>query len=209
MANGVQLDSRTPVITFINRNYERLRGFHIFMRALPALMAARPDAHVIIIGSDSAGGYGGKLEGQLTWKQKMLAEVGDRVDEARLHFTGPVPHADMISALSISWAHVYYTYPFVLSWSLVEAMACECLILGSDTGPVRDAITSGDNGILNDFFDVSALSDAMIDACANPHAYKSMRTRARQTALSLFDKDSVGVPAWMTLIDEMIGAADA
>jgi glycosyltransferase involved in cell wall biosynthesis len=111
----------------------------------------------------------------------------------------------MISALSISWAHVYYTYPFVLSWSLVEAMACECLILGSDTGPVRDAITNGETGILNDFFDVAALSRAMIDACDNPHNYTQIRSQARQAALAQFDKDTVGVPAWMALIKELIG----
>jgi glycosyltransferase involved in cell wall biosynthesis len=205
LPNGRVLDAKTPTITFINRNYERLRGFHIFMRALPALMAARPDAEVVIIGSDSGGGYGGQLADKVTWKQKMLAEVGDRLDLSRLHFMGRVSHADMIAALSISWAHVYYTYPFVLSWSLVEAMACECLILGSDTGPVRDAITHGETGILNDFFDVEALSRAMIDACANPHNYAKMRSQARDAALAQFDKDKVGVPAWMALIKELIG----
>jgi glycosyltransferase involved in cell wall biosynthesis len=203
--NGVVLDGKAPIITFINRNFERLRGFHIFMRALPALMAARPDAQVVIIGSDSGGGYGGQLADKVTWKEKMLAEVGSRLDLSRLHFTGRVSHADMISALSISWAHVYYTYPFVLSWSLVEAMACECLILGSDTGPVRDAITNGETGILNDFFDVAALSRAMIDACDNPHNFAQIRSQARQAALAQFDKDTVGVPAWMALIKELIG----
>ena len=209
LPSGQVLNGCQPVITFINRHYERLRGFHIFMRALPALMTACPEAQVVIIGKDSGGGYGGQLANKQTWKQKMLAEVGDRLDLSRVHFTGPLAHADMIAALSLSWAHVYYTYPFVLSWSLVEAMACECLILGSDTGPVRDAITHRESGILNDFFDVPALSAAMIDACNNPQSYHHMRARARQTALSVFDKDTVGVPIWMALIDEMIGAAHA
>jgi glycosyltransferase involved in cell wall biosynthesis len=204
LPDGTMLDGTKPVITFINRNFERLRGFHIFMRALPAFMAARPDAQVIIIGRDSGGGYGGQLGDNMTWKQKMLAEVGDKIDQSRLHFTGPVSHANMIAAMSLSWAHVYYTYPFVLSWSLVEAMACECLILGSDTAPVRDAITSGQNGVLNDFFDVDALSRSMIDACENPRAYDAMRTQARATALALFDTETVGIPAWMALIDEMM-----
>lgn len=204
LPNGSNLDASKPVITFINRNFERLRGFHIFMRALPALMAAVPDVQVIVIGTDSGGGYGGKLANQLTWKQKMLAEVGDKIDQNRLHFVGKVSHSEMISALSLSWGHVYYTYPFVLSWSLVEAMACECLIIGSDTGPVRDAVTQGETGILNDFFDVGALSDAMIDACANPDKYQNMRKNARKTALNLFDKDNVGVPTWMKLIQEVL-----
>jgi glycosyltransferase involved in cell wall biosynthesis len=204
LPNGTKLDASKPVITFINRHFERLRGFHIFMRALPALMAAIPDVQVIVIGTDSGGGYGGKLANEITWKQKMLAEVGDHLDQDRLHFVGKLSHEDMISALSLSWGHVYYTYPFVLSWSLVEAMACECLIIGSDTGPVRDAVTDGETGILNDFFDIEALSDAMIDVCVNPDKYHDMRKSARKTALNLFDKDSVGVPTWMKLIQEVL-----
>lgn len=207
MPGGKELDGSKPVITFINRNFERLRGFHIFMRALPALMEARPDADVILIGADDGKGYGGQLPGGQTWKGKMLAEVGDRLDMSRLHFTGKVPHAQMVQALSMSWAHVYYTYPFVLSWSLVEAMACECLVLASDTAPVRDAITPGVDGVLNDFFDVPALSAAMIDACENPDRYQEMRKAARVKALSLFDRETVGVPGWMSMIEELIGPA--
>lgn len=207
MPNGTELDGSTPVITFINRNFERLRGFHIFMRALPDFLAARPDAHVILIGGDDGKGYGGQLENGETWKSKMLAEVGDRLDMTRVHFTGRVTHPQMIAALSMSWAHVYYTYPFVLSWSLVEAMACECLILGSDTGPVRDAIIASENGILNDFFDVRALSEAMTQACETPEGFSGMRRKARETALELFDRETVGVPGWMELIRDAIGPA--
>ncbi len=207
MPNGKELNGSTPVITFINRNFERLRGFHVFMRALPAFMAARPDAHVIAIGGDDGKGYGGQLPDGQTWKAKMMAEVGDGIDLDRLHFTGRVPHQQMISALSLSWGHVYYTYPFVLSWSLVEAMACECLILASDTRPVRDAIRPGENGVLIDFFDVAALSAAMIEACERPEAFVEMRREARQTALQLFDRETVGVPGWMAMIRELIGAA--
>lgn len=205
LPDGRRLDGTRPVVTFINRNFERLRGFHIFMRALPAFLEACPTAEVLVIGTDSAGGYGGALPDGMTWKTKMLREVGDRLDQTRLHFTGPVAHADMISALSISWAHVYYTYPFVLSWSLTEAMACECLILGSDTGPLRDAITPGVNGVLNDFFDVAALSAAMIDACRRPEAYREMRAEARRSAIAQFDRRSVGVPAWLDIINEAAG----
>jgi glycosyltransferase involved in cell wall biosynthesis len=206
LKTGAVLDGSTPVITFINRNFERLRGFHIFMRALPALLGASPDAQVIIIGTDAAKGYGGLLPHGQTWKEKMLAELRDRLDLDRVHFTGPLPHGEMIDAMSISWGHVYYTYPFVLSWSLVEAMACECLILGSDTAPVRDAITSGVEGVLNDFFDVEALSKAMIQACETPEAFTEMRSMARAKALALFDREAVGVPGWMALIEDRIGA---
>lgn len=204
LADGRVLDGSKPVITFINRNFERLRGFHVFMRALPAFLERCPDAEVLLIGRDSSKGYGAELPEGKTWKGIMFDELGDRLDQSRLHFTGPLAHADMISALSISWGHVYYTYPFVLSWSLVEAMACECLILGSDTGPVRDAITPGVNGLLNDFFDIPALSEAMALACETPERFAALRPAARETAMRLFDRQTVGVPAWLALIDEIL-----
>ncbi|WP_426050880.1 glycosyltransferase [Brevundimonas sp. SL161] len=204
LSGGRFLDGSKPVITFVNRTFERMRGFHIFMRALPAFMAACPDAEILMIGTDGGRGYGGPLPGGETWKQRMLAEVGKRLDLDRVHFTGALAHSDLMAALSISWAHVYYTYPFVLSWSLTEAMACECLILGSDTAPVRDAITTGQNGILNDFFDVEALTRALVTACETPEAFVSMRKAARKTALALFDRETVGVPSWMALIEEVL-----
>lgn len=205
LPDGRILDGSKPVITFINRNFERLRGFHIFMRALPQFMQRCPDAEVVIIGSEEGQAYGGQLPKGQTWKSKMMDEVGERIDTKRVHFMGRVPHATMIDALSISWGHVYYTYPFVLSWSLVEAMACECLILGSDTAPVRDAIRAGESGLLNDFFDVPALSRAMAEACETPEKFQDMRRRARQFALETFDRETVGVPAWLKLIEDTIG----
>lgn len=205
LANGTVLDGSRPVVTLINRNFEPLRGFHVFMRALPAFLDRQPDAHVLLIGDDAGKGYGLKPPPGQTWRGRLEQELGARLDRERVHFLGRVDHDRMIDALSISWAHVYYTYPFVLSWSLVEAMACECLILGSDTGPVRDAITDGRNGLLNDFFDIAALSDAMARACETPDAFRPLRQAARETALAMFDRETVGVPAWMALIDEMIG----
>ncbi|ARR57053.1 group 1 glycosyl transferase [Rhizorhabdus wittichii DC-6] len=204
LADGRVLDRSTPVITFINRNFERLRGFHIFMRALPRLMEAVPEAQVVAIGADGAG-YGGDRPDRKQWRHAMLDEMGGRIDRSRLHFVGRVEHDRMIDILSIGAAHVYYTYPFVLSWSLVEAMACECLVLGSDTAPVRDAITDGQDGVLNDFFDVEALSAAMIRAIREPGAFQAMRAQARRTALARFDRATVGVPGWLALIDEAMG----
>lgn len=208
LPNGKVLDGSTPVVTFINRNFERLRGYHVMMRALPAFLERVPNAEVVLIGGDDKG-YGGELPGGATWREKMRQELGDRVDWSRVHHVGKVPHATMIDLMSMSWAHVYYTYPFILSWSVVEAMACECLILGSDTGPVRDAITSGENGVLNDFFDVAALSNAMAEACEKPEAFVEMRKKARQTALAMFDRETVGVPAWMALITEVLNRGPA
>jgi glycosyltransferase involved in cell wall biosynthesis len=158
----------------------------------------------VLIGAEDGTGYGGPAPGNQSWKNFMLAELSDRLDRERVHFLGRVPHAQMLDAFSIAAAHVYYTYPFVLSWSLVEAMACECLILGSDTAPVRDAITHGVDGVLNDFFDVDALSAAMIRAVTDPDRFALMRQAARESALSGFDQNSIGVPGWIRAVDDIL-----
>lgn len=206
LPGGKRLDGSKPVITFINRTFERLRGFHVFMRALPELLAADPDVEIVLIGQETGSIYGAPPPGGGSWKEWMMAEVGSRFDRKRVNFVGRLPHEQMIDAFSISRAHVYYTYPFVLSWSLVEAMACECLILGSDTAPVRDAITNGRNGLLSDFFDVGALSQAMIRAVREPEAFRDIKTAARETAFATFDRETVGVPGWLAEVDAVLAA---
>ena len=194
------LDRSTPVITFINRRFEPLRGYHILMRALPRLLAEVKDAEVLLIGSGDSSGYGQPSPKGTSWKARYLDEVKDRIDASRVHFTGTLPHRHMLAALSISRAHVYYTYPFVLSWSLLEAMACECLIVASDTPPVRDAIVSGENGILLDFFDHDALADALIAACRRPDDFLQLRRAARETVLSQFNRADCAA-AWVELLE--------
>lgn len=203
LADGRVLNRSTPVITFINRRFEPLRGYHVFMRALPRLMAEVPEAQVLLIGHEEGRGYGQEAPKGKTWKQHFLDEVRERIDESRLHFTGPLAHEKMIDALRISSAHVYYTYPFVLSWSLIEALSCECLVLGSDTRPLRDAIVPGENGILNDFFDTDALSQAMIEACRRPDDFIPLRKAARQTAIERFDRETICQPAWLKVVDDV------
>jgi glycosyltransferase involved in cell wall biosynthesis len=199
------LDGKKPIITFINRRFEPLRGFHIFMRALPRLMAEIPEAEIVVIGADEAGGYGMPAEGKRSWGDRLFSEVASKLDRSRIHFVGRVPHQVMLEALMVSWAHVYYTYPFVLSWSMLEAMALECLVIGSDTGPVRDAITNGKNGILLDFFDVDALSQALVAACRNRRKFSGLRAAARKTIVERFDRATVCEPAWLDLVHELLG----
>ncbi len=201
---GPLLAPGTPVITHVNRSLEPMRGLHILMRALPRLQAEIPDAHAIIIGTPSNRGYSGNAPEGKTWKDVILERVEGRLDMSRVHFTGPLPHARMLAALRLSTAHVYYTYPFVLSWSLSEAMASGCYVIGSDTAPVRDAITDGINGKLLPFFDVDALSAALIGACRAPQGYAAQRVAARQAAIAMFDREK-GRAAWLDLIKEVAG----
>jgi glycosyltransferase involved in cell wall biosynthesis len=202
LPNGRVLDGSKPVITYVSRTLEPLRGFHIFMRALPAFLDACPEAEVVIIGEEARQGYGTNPPQGHSWKSWLLAELGDRLDLSRVHFVGRVTHSELIDAFSLSWAHVYYTYPFVLSWSLVEAMACECLVIGSDTPPLHDAITDGVEGRLLPFFDVAALSGVLKGACEKQEEHRALRYAARANALAAFDRGH-GTAAWLEMIDEL------
>lgn len=201
LADGRRVGRETPLITFVARKLEPLRGFHTFLRALPQVMSALPHAQVLIIGSEGQG-YGFRAPGD-GWKARYLAEVEDRLDLSRLHFTGRVTHADLRLALQASSAHVYFTYPYVLSWSLLEAMACGALVIGSDTAPVRDVVQPGVNGLLCDFFDVPGLASLLIDACEHPAQFAPLRLAARRTAEG-YDLQRVCLPAWLGLVDEML-----
>jgi glycosyltransferase involved in cell wall biosynthesis len=204
LGDGRELDGSAPVVTFINRVFEPMRGFHIMMRALPELLMAVPDVTVLMIGSEKTSGYGAAAPEGGTWRSHMMKEVGDRIDPQRVLFTGPVPHETMLTALSLSWAHVYYTYPFVLSWSALESMACECVFVGSDTPPVRDVVDHGINGLLVDFFDFGALSNTLIEACRYPERFAPLRTAARQTVLQHYDQKRICLPAWLKVIEELL-----
>jgi glycosyltransferase involved in cell wall biosynthesis len=190
----------TPVITHVNNNMEPLRGLHIFARALPRLFAEVPDAHAIVIGNPGKHGYSGAAPEGQTWRDVCFEGVD--VDPARLHFLGKTQHERMLAALRLSTAHVYYTYPFVLSWSLAEAMALGCYVVASDTPPLHEAIEDGVNGKLLPFFDPAALSDALIAACRDPAAQDPLRRAARKTAERLFSREK-GRAAWLKLLAEM------
>lgn len=200
LPDGRVLTPGTPVITHINNQMEPMRGLHIFARALPRLLAEVPDAHVVLIGEAKSRGYGAAAPNGGTWKDAFFTPLQAQLDPTRVHFLGRVPHARMLAALRASAAHVYYSYPFVLSWSLTEAMASGCYVIGSDTGPVRDAIQDGVNGRLLPFFDVDALSDALIDACRRPEATAPLRRAARETAVARFSR-ARGRAGWIDLLN--------
>jgi glycosyltransferase involved in cell wall biosynthesis len=200
VSESLTLQPGVPVITHINNQMEPLRGLHIFARALPRLMAEVPDAQVLVFGQSHTRPYGGSSTDGRSWREVCFDGV--KVDPARLHFVGKTSHERMLAALRLSTAHVYYTYPFVLSWSLVEAMASGCYVIGSDTPPLHDAIEDGVNGRLLPFFEVDALSEAMIAACRDPLASAPLRAAARETAVAKFSREK-GRAAWLDLLSEM------
>jgi len=200
LADGRVLAPGTPVVTHVNNHMEPLRGLHVFARALPRLLAEVPDAHAILIGQEKTSGYGAAAPDGLTWKEWAFRDLP--IDPSRVHFLGKVPQDRMHAAMRLSTAHVYYTYPFVLSWSLAEAMALGCYVIGSDTAPVRDAIQDGVNGRLLPFTDHDALSAALIAACRDPDASAPLRLEARKTAEAMFSR-AKGREAWLTLLREL------
>ncbi|WP_091738660.1 glycosyltransferase [Phenylobacterium immobile] len=201
LPDGRVIAPGAPVITHVNNKLEPLRGLHIFLRALPRLLKEVPNAEVLIFGNPTKSGYGGAAPDGLTWKDVCMRGLEDKLTPDRVHFMGRVPLAKMHAGMRLGAAHVYYSYPFVLSWSLVEAMALGCNVIGSDTAPLRDAIDDGVNGTLLPFFDVDALSLAMIDACRNTQASVGLRAAAREKAVAKFDSRR-GTAAWLRLIVE-------
>ncbi|GGD99096.1 glycosyl transferase [Aureimonas endophytica] len=190
--DGRVVTREDEIVTFVARNLEPLRGYHVFMRALPELMRARPKARVVVVGGFGVS-YGQRPPSGDTWHRIFLDEVADRIDLSRLHFLGHLPYADYLDVLRVSSVHVYLTYPFVLSWSCLEAMAAGCVMVASDTAPVREAI-DGSTGILVPFHAPARLAEALIDVLSDParHAEKGRAARAR--IIERYDLESVCLP---------------
>jgi glycosyltransferase involved in cell wall biosynthesis len=201
LPSGRKLRRSDEVVTFVARNLEPLRGYHIFMRALPRIMAERPHAQVVIVGGDGVS-YGAAPPPGKTWKSTFFDEVSDAIDRKRIHFTGRLSYSEYLSVLQVSSAHVYLTYPFVLSWSLLEALSAGCVVIGSDTAPVREVLND-ENGVLVPFFDIEQIAEWVIEATAHPHRFRSIRTHARQTILDKYDFARVCLPRMMTIIKRM------
>lgn len=177
--NGAVLTAGQPVITYVARNLEPYRGFHVFMRALEKVQQAHPGCHALIVGADSVS-YGRRPAEAPNWREHMLRQV--KLDPARTHFLGRVPYEQYLRVLQVSAAHVYLSYPFVLSWSLLEAMACGVPIVASDTAPVREVIRDGENGRLVDFFDVDGTAAQVLASLHGGTAQVPLRRQARADA---------------------------
>lgn len=199
LPDGRPLRAGDEVLTFVNRNLEPYRGFHVFMRALPAIQKARPEAVTLIVGGDSVS-YGLRPRDAENWREALLREVGDRLDLGRIRFLGRIPYPTYRQLLRISRVHAYLTYPFVLSWSMMEAMAAECLVIGSKTPPVQEVLRHGENGLLVDFFDVDGWSREISQALANPAAHLDLRRQARADIVARYDLRTVCLPEQLALL---------
>jgi glycosyltransferase involved in cell wall biosynthesis len=197
LPNGQVLKAGNPVITYVARNLEPYRGFHNFMRALQRVQQSHRHCHAVIVGGDDVS-YGGRPKDFANWREKMLAEV--QLDPARTHFLGKLPYSAYRQVLQVSSAHVYLTYPFVLSWSCLEAMASGCLVIGSRTAPVEEVIEHGRNGLLVDFFDPVEMARTMVDALEAPLAMAPLRAQAQQDMAARYSFEA-GERAYRALLN--------
>ena len=180
LPDGTTLTRGDEILTYVSRNLEPYRGFHSFMRALPRVLERRPEARVVIVGGDEVS-YGARPLGGGSWRDAMLAETGPLPE--RVSFTGRIPYNAYLDLLGVSSVHLYLTYPFVLSWSMLEAMAAGAFVLGSATPPVEEVIEDGRNGWLVDFFDTGAMADRIVAALAARDRVQGLRTAARETVV--------------------------
>ncbi|WP_297768397.1 glycosyltransferase [uncultured Roseovarius sp.] len=193
------------VITFVNRNLEPYRGYHIFMRALPRLLRERPRARVLIVGGDEVS-YGARPPKGQTWKQIFIDEVRGRIstpDWQRVHFLGRIPYDRFLRLLQVSRVHVYLTYPFVLSWSLMEAMSCGAAIVAGDTAPVREVITHDETGRLVDFFDGDGLVKEVCKLMDDEAARRRLGVAARDLIRARYDLQTICLPRQVAWVDEV------
>lgn len=182
LPNGLLLDRCDRVITYVSRQFEPLRGLHTFLAALPPLLEQDPRLQVVMAGG-AGPGYGPSAPHPDGHLAQQLARLPDHFDHSRLHRVGPLPYAQFRSLLQISSAHVYLTYPYTLSWSVLEAMACGAPVVGNHTGPLDDVITDGENGLLVDFTSPAQLTDALQGLLSDPPLGQRLSQAGRQTVL--------------------------
>lgn len=200
LPSGVEFHAGDEILTFINRNLEPYRGYHSFMRALPSVMRARPNVQVVIIGGDDVS-YGARPGDGKTWKEVFLDEVRDRIDLERIHFTGRVPYKTFVGLMQTTRVHCYLTVPFVLSWSMLEAMSAGALVVGSRTPPVEELVSDGVNGRLADFFDTGELAEVLVDSLARPEDFGALRRAARQHIVENYDLNSICLPRLIAFVE--------
>lgn len=197
----LELQAGEEIVTYVARNLEPYRGFPSFMRSLPAIQKARPRANVLIVGGDEVS-YGAMPKDGRTYRQRLLDELQGSLDLSRVHFLGKLPYRVYLKVLQVSSVHVYLTYPFVLSWSMLEAMAAGCLVVGSRTAPVEEVLRDGENGLLADFFQPEDIANQVIAALEAPGDFAALRGNARQSIVETYDLKRICLPGQLRLIEE-------
>jgi len=203
---GIHIWGGTPVVTYVSRGLESIRGFDIFMKAARRIQRERPDT-IFLIAGDERTNYGHELHHtgllpQSQWKnpnqpeavsfkQHVLKQCNFEhdYDTSKFHFLGLIPTLDLITLYQLSDVHFYLTAPFVLSWSMLQAMSCGCAMVGSATPPVEEVITHGVNGLLADFYNPDDVASKALTILADPKRHQPLREAARQTVIDQYSVD--------------------
>tara|TARA_B100000963_G_scaffold194636_1_gene169314 strand:+ start:7649 stop:8893 length:1245 start_codon:yes stop_codon:yes gene_type:complete len=200
----IKLTKNDKIVTFVNRNFEPYRGYHKFIEALPNIANNNPDAYIVLVGGDKVS-YGNIPEGNESYKDIFYNRVKDKIiNKDKIIFTGHVDYKILIALFGITSAHVYLTYPFVLSWSMLEAMSLGALVIGSKTPPVEEVIKHNKNGLLIDFHDTQGLSKLVNKVLEKKDDYQKLRSEARKTIIDKYDLASVCLPKQIELVKSLI-----
>ncbi len=204
--NNTCFTAADEIVTFVNRNLEPHRGYHVFMRTLPLVLRRRPHARIIIVGGDGCS-YGAPPTTEKSWKQIFIDEVRPLIpdrDWQRVIFVDHLPYTSFLNLLQISKVHVYLTYPFIVGWSLLEAMSTECSIIASATEPVREILEHNKNAILVDFFSILDLSEQICRLLSDPELQIRLGKAARKRVIASYELNSVSLPAQHQWIDRLL-----
>lgn len=196
-----RITPKDRLVTYVARNLEPYRGFHTMMRALPALTRRR-DVKVVLVGGDDVS-YGARIVGT-TWRQHFQTQLAGQYDASRVLFPGQVPYEQYLQLLQRSDAHVYLSYPFVASWSLREAMAAGCAIVGADVDPVKEFITDGRTGLVASCLNPAAVADKVQTLLDDPRLAAKLRQGARKHAEKHLDMKQ-HLTAFEARIEELTG----
>lgn len=196
---NIELNTKDEIITYGTRGMEPYRGFVQFMQAAEILLKKRPKAHIVIAGTDAAY-YSPKAE-KGTYKTELMKNLD--LDMNRVHFTGVLSFHDFVKFLQISTVHVYSTVPYVLSWSILNAMAVGCCVVASNTAPVQEVIKDNYNGLLFDFYDVNQLVEKVEYALENKDKMQELRNNARQSVINNYSLEKV-LPLQFNLLNALI-----
>lgn len=203
--NQLTLTRVDEIITFVNRNLEPYRGYHSFMRSLPEILGRRPHVRVLIVGGNEVS-YGSSSPENRSWRDIFFEEVKSQLPPealSRIHFLGRIPYHLFIYLLQISTVHVYLSYPFVLSWSLLEAMSCSCSIVASDTAPVREVIGHNETGRLVNFFDYQAIAEQVCQLLDQPEERERLGKAARELTRQRYDLKTICLPQQLNWLEEL------
>jgi len=205
---GIKVPAERRIVTYVSRGFESMRGFDIFMRSAKLIYERFPDVVFFVVGSDRIA-YGGDenyIAPFKSFKEWVLSQ--QQYDLSRFIFTGNIPPTSLGELLAATDLHIYLTVPFVLSWSMMDAMSCGAVVLASNTAPVREMIRDGENGLLADFFSPEEFADKAVRVLSDPAAFRPLGRSAEQMIAQRYSLEAV-LPRMLNMYERAAAVAPA